>query len=185
MRLVPLFLILLSFATASSASERPPNIVLLLTDDHPWNEYGFMGSERALTPNIDKLAGRSLRFPLGYVTSPVCRPSLGTILTGRYPHETGIVFNRSPQDDDDNAAHLVRGWPTLPQFLKRAGYASIQTGKHWEGGFANAGFDEGTALRGGWNGVVRDHKKRIGRETLEPIFDLGDRHHAEGTPVFV
>lgn len=127
------------------AAERP-NIVLLLTDDHPWNEYGFMGSKVAHTPNIERLASQSLRFPQGYVTAPVCRPSLSTILTGRYPHETGIVFNASPrQKEDNNAAHLITKWPTLPGLLQRAGYASLQTGKHWEADYQTAGFTEGTS----------------------------------------
>ena len=75
---VSLFLLVMlaSVCTTTRAAERPPNIVLLLTDDHPWNEYGFMGSKLAHTPNIDRLAAYSARFVNGYVPSSVCRPSL-------------------------------------------------------------------------------------------------------------
>lgn len=172
------------------AAERP-NIVLLLTDDHPWNEYGFMGSKVAHTPNIDRLASQSLRFPQGYVTAPVCRPSLSTILTGRYPHETGIVFNASPrQKEDNNAAHLITKWPTLPGLLQRAGYASLQTGKHWEADYQTAGFTEGTSAytaagrRNSFNGTTME-KGEIGRDTMQPIHDFVDKHSASGTPFFI
>jgi len=175
---------------ATAAEPTKPNIVLLLTDDHPWNEYGFMGSKVAHTPNIDRLAAQSLRFPQGYVTAPVCRPSLGTLLTGRYPHETGIVFNKSPRAaDDNNAAHLITKWPTLPGLLQRAGYASLQTGKHWEADYKTAGFTEGTSAytpqgkRNSFNGTVT--KSEIGRDTMQPIHDFVDKHSAADTPFFL
>jgi len=186
-----LLLGLLAFTlNVNSASAEKPNIVLLLTDDHPWNAYGFMGSKVAQTPNIDRLASQSLRFPQGYVTAPVCRPSLSTLLTGRYPHETGIVFNKSPNaDEDNNAAHLIKKWPTLPGLLKRAGYASLQTGKHWEADYQTAGFTEGTSAytaqgkRNSFNGTVG--KGEIGRDTMQPIHDFVDKHSATGTPFFI
>lgn len=174
------------------AADSPrPNIVLILTDDHPWNQYGFMGSKVAHTPNIDRLAAQSLRFPQGYVTAPVCRPSLSTILTGRYPHETGIVFNASPrQKEDNNAAHLITKWPTLPGLLQRAGYASLQTGKHWEADYQTAGFTEGTSAytaagrRNSFNGTTME-KGEIGRDTMQPIHDFVDKHSAAATPFFI
>jgi arylsulfatase A len=187
-----LALLVLAFSLqAQTADAKPPNIVLLLTDDHPCNEYGFMGSKVAHTPNIDRLASQSLRFPQGYVTTPVCRPSLGTLLTGRYPHETGIVFNKSPRaKEDNNAAHLITKWPTLPGMLGRAGYASLQTGKHWEADYKTAGFTEGTSAytaegkRNSFNGTIKG-KGEIGRDTMQPIHDFVDRHSAAGTPFFI
>ena len=179
--------VLCGFANATDK----PNIVLLLTDDHPWDEYGFMGSKIAHTPNIDRLASQSLRFPQGYVTAPVCRPSLGTLLTGRYPHVTGIVFNKSPRaKEDNNAAHLITKCPTLPGMLQRAGYASLQTGKHWEADYKTAGFTEGTSAytaegrRNSFNGTTME-KGEIGRDTMRPIHDFVDQHSAAGTPFFI
>jgi len=173
----------------AESSNKPPNIVLLLTDDHPWNEYGFMGSDVAHTPNIDKFASKSARFVNGYVPSSVCRPSLGVMLTGRYPHESGIWFNRSPNKNRDrNAANLIQQNPSLPRILGEHGYASLQTGKHWEGSYNEAGFDEGTTVYEEddipWNGTVRNGPK-IGRDTLEPIFDFVNRQTSAERPFFL
>ena len=55
-----------------------------------------MAEPQAITPHIDRLAGRSARYLHGYVPSSVCRPSLATLLTGLYPHEHGIHFNHPP-----------------------------------------------------------------------------------------
>lgn len=175
--------------TTAQASQRPPNIVFLLTDDHPWTEYGFMGSEVAHTPNIDELASQSVRFINGYVPSSVCRPSLGVLLTGLYPHQSGIWFNASPRRAQDrNAAHLIADLPSLPRLLAERGYASLQTGKHWEGDYLAAGFTEGTTVyRNGkrsFNGTAPDGQK-IGRDTLEPIVDFVDRQVASATPFFL
>ena len=59
---LPLIVFALGIATVSLAEEKPPNIVFLLTDDHPFDQYGFMGSEVAHTPHIDKLASQSARY---------------------------------------------------------------------------------------------------------------------------
>lgn len=121
--------------------------------------------------------------------SSVCRPSLGILLTGLYPHRSGIWFNASPnRPKDRNAAHLIADLPSLPRLLAERGYASLQTGKHWEGDYLAAGFTEGTTVyRGGkrsFNGTAPDGEK-IGRSTLEPITDFVDRQVASDTPFFL
>lgn len=65
------------------AQDRPPvvslskpNIVLILSDDQAWTDYGFMGHPDIQTPHLDKLAASGLRFDCGYVAAPLCRPSL-------------------------------------------------------------------------------------------------------------
>jgi len=186
---LPLIVFALGIATVSLAEEKPPNIVFLLTDDHPFDQYGFMGSEVAHTPHIDKLASQSARFTNGYVPSSVCRPSLGIVLTGLYPHQSGIWFNRSPNfANDRNAAHLIADLPSFPRLLAQRGYASLQTGKHWEGEYAEAGFTEGTTVetngKRSYNGTMPKGKK-IGRDTLKPITDFVDRQVESDTPFFL
>jgi len=78
------------------ASEGKPNIVYIISDDQSWTDFGFMGNDRVYTPSLDELAGKSARFPNGYLTTSVCRPSLVTLLTGLYPHQSGIYFNHGP-----------------------------------------------------------------------------------------
>jgi arylsulfatase A len=151
----------MTFATPclNHAADRP-NVVLIISDDQTCTDFGFMGNEDVLTPNIDRLAAKSARYVNGYVPSSVCRPSLVSILTGLYPHQHGVYFNHPPpgfgtltRSPDigkaefdalrEKAAALIRDVPTLPRQLAAAGYRCLQTGKYWEGHWRNAGFTEG------------------------------------------
>ena len=73
-----------------------PNIVLIISDDQSYRDFGFMGNELVHTPHLDRLAAQSARYPQGYGPMSVCRPSLATLLTGLYPHQHGIHFNHPP-----------------------------------------------------------------------------------------
>ena len=53
-----------------------PNIVLILSDDQAWTDYGFMGHPDIQTLHLDKLAASGPRFDRGYVAAPICRPRL-------------------------------------------------------------------------------------------------------------
>ncbi|MBI2478656.1 MAG: sulfatase-like hydrolase/transferase [Planctomycetia bacterium] len=147
------------FSFAQQRTEKP-NIVLIISDDQTYTDFGFMGNTQVQTPNLDRLAARSARYVNGYVPSSVCRPSLVTLLTGLYPHQHGIHFNHPPpgfakltkspeigkrQFDElrERAASFVRQTPTLPRSLAANGYRCFQTGKYWEGHWRNAGFTEG------------------------------------------
>jgi len=70
-----------------------PNVVLIIGDDQGWTDYSFMGHGDIKTPHLDRLAHRSLVFRRGYVTAPLCRPSLASIVTGLYPHQHGVTGN--------------------------------------------------------------------------------------------
>ena len=74
------FLYLLPFlslvTTAVADDPAPPNIVLILSDDQGYTDYGFMGHPEIETPNLDKLARESALFRRGYVPTALCRPSL-------------------------------------------------------------------------------------------------------------
>src|SRR5687767_984041 len=74
----------------------PPNVVLIISDDHGWTDYGFMGHEKVRTPHLDRLASQSRVFPRGYVPASLCCPSLASIVTGKYPHQHRIVSNDPP-----------------------------------------------------------------------------------------
>ena len=66
-----LSLLLLACATAHAADAAKPNIILIISDDHGFPDYGFMGSKEVATPNIDRMASQSLLYTRGYVM-PVC-----------------------------------------------------------------------------------------------------------------
>ncbi|MDM4013859.1 sulfatase-like hydrolase/transferase [Roseiconus lacunae] len=139
-------------------SPRLPNVVLIISDDQAFGDFGFMGNPVVQTPNLDALAQRGTVFTHGYVPASVCRPSLVTLLTGLYPHQHGVFFNHPPpgfskltrtmdrqQYETARATtdHLIEDQATLPRMLTKAGYRCLQTGKYWEGHWSNAGFTEG------------------------------------------
>ena len=64
--------LLMSGSLSAADPDRPPNVLLIVSDDQGWGDYGFMGHPMAVTPSIDKLAARSLCFKNGYVPSSLC-----------------------------------------------------------------------------------------------------------------
>ena len=75
-----------------SAAERP-NIVMIISDDQAWTDYGFLGHPQIRTPHLDRLARESVVFERGYVPTALCRPSLMSMITGRYAHQHGVTGN--------------------------------------------------------------------------------------------
>ncbi|MEL7487393.1 MAG: sulfatase-like hydrolase/transferase, partial [Pseudomonadota bacterium] len=137
-------------------SLRPPNIVLVIGDDHGWPYYGFLGDENVVTPNLDSLAEGGALFTLGHVTANHCRPALQTLMTGLYPVQyearlealLGDLFAddeafQSATPRERNARRLfestrmMRRFDTAPALLAKAGYVSFQGGKWWEGAYQN------------------------------------------------
>lgn len=163
-------------------SKRPPNILLIISDDQAYTDFGFMGHPIVKTPHLDKLAAESAVFPNGYVPTSLCRASLATLLTGLYGHEHCICFNDQPEGLPREAAHpFLEKAPALPRMLREAGYLSLQTGKYWEGHYERAGFTHGMTVKGrhGDDGLA------IGRRTMAPILEFLDLAAAEDKPFFV
>jgi arylsulfatase A-like enzyme len=191
----------------SAADAAPPNVVLIVCDDQAWFHFGFMGNEEIRTPHLDRLAAQSALFPRGYVPTSVCRPSLATIITGRYPHEhhfgIGLDGLGAPPA---RVRQRFAQYPPIPQLLGANGYLSMQTGKWWEGAFQLAGFthgmttgkpvpgsvlasdddaedakpirlDRGLLYLGGAEGL------RIGREGLGPVDEF--LRDCDGRPFFL
>ncbi len=187
-----------------AAAAAPPNIVMIISDDHAWTDYGFMGHPLVATPHLDKLASQSLCFKKGYVPSSLCCPSLATVITGKYPHQHRITGNdpavdqagREGQPKLKNPAFaagrermksLIRATPTLPRLLgEQLGYRSQQTGKWWLGGYADGGFTEGmTAGDPAHGGRHGDAGLNIGRKGMEPIYDFIRRSTKDEKPFLV
>ncbi len=96
------------------AEPGPPRLLLLISvDTLRVDRLGAYGSERGLTPNLDRLAERSLVFEAAYAPASFTLPSVATLLTGRYPDEIGIFNNRST---------LAAGLPTLATELGARGF---------------------------------------------------------------
>ncbi|MCA9047074.1 MAG: sulfatase-like hydrolase/transferase, partial [Planctomycetaceae bacterium] len=86
LRILNVCAVLLCGQNLGIADATPPNIVLIISDDQAWSDYGFMGHEAVQTPHLDRLARESALFRRGYVPTALCRPSLMTIVTGQYAY---------------------------------------------------------------------------------------------------
>jgi len=139
---------------AAQAKQELPNIVLILSDDQAWTDYSYMGHAEIETPNLDALAKQSALFRRGYVPTALCRPSLMTIITGRYAHQHRITGNdpspkyaeRGSEKNNQQRAELIANvdrYPTLAKLLAQRGYQCHQSGKWWEGSFQRGGFTHG------------------------------------------
>lgn len=95
---------------------RPPRLLLLVTvDTLRASELGAYGGDRGLTPHLDALARQAIVFTNVYAPASLTLPSIGTLLTGRYPEELGIRTNESglPDSVSTLATELARrGWRT-------------------------------------------------------------------------
>lgn len=80
--------LLLSVSWIVNAAEQP-NVVLIIADDLNWDDVGTYGHPNISTPNLDDMAKNGMRFDAAYLTASSCSPSRSSILTGRYPHNTG------------------------------------------------------------------------------------------------
>ena len=181
-----LFALLVALCAFSFAVAEKPNIVIILSDDQGWTDYGFMGHGEIKTPHLDKLAKQSVVFERGYVASPLCRPSLASIHTGRMPSEHGITGNDVDGNNNREALDkpLRASFHRFPSFIRELsanGYLTHQSGKWWEGSFQDGGFTHGMT-RGGRHG---DDGLTIGREGLKPVTDFIDSAKSEKKPFCV
>lgn len=94
-----------------------PNIILVMSDDQGWGQVGYMGHPhlKGKTPNLDTMAASGIRFNRFYAAAPVCSPTRASVMTGRVPARTGVPGLH---------LRLCLQEKTLPQALKKAGYAT-------------------------------------------------------------
>ena len=76
--------------------DRPPNVVLIFSDDQGMADLGDFGTADVITPSLDALAARGVRLSQMYAAAPVCSPSRAALLTGRVPQRCGVPGNVSP-----------------------------------------------------------------------------------------
>ena len=191
MREIRLMLYIVFGGIAVMAKDKP-NVVFILSDDQSWDDYGFMGHPHLETPNLDQLAGEGFLYERGYTTASICRPSLASIVTGLYPHQTAVRGNRPFMGEGIDHRQLRRNkklWPlaqeqskvmtatlehapSMVRQLQDNGYATLQTGKWWEGDPLDHGFDEGFG-------------HAIGRKTMEPIHNFVDKAQKNAQPFFI
>ncbi len=121
-------LLLVSLSVAAVTNGAAPNIVLMMGDDHGWEETGYHGHPHVKTPVLDEMAASGLRLDHFYAAHPNCSPTRGSFLTGRHPNRYGT---------------FAPGWSfrpeeiTLAQIMRKAGYQCAHFGK-WHVGAVKA-----------------------------------------------
>ena len=141
-----LLFIILCFSCSFNDKNKPPNIIVIISDDQGYADVGFHGSKEIFTPNIDRIANNGVVFSQGYVSFAVCSPSRAGLITGRYQNRFGYTRNilLAPKD---STMGLPLGEQTLPEVLKKGGYKTKAIGKWHLGAHdllipENRGFDE-------------------------------------------
>ncbi len=125
--LIPLVVIgAFSSGCSKPDKDRPPNVILILTDDQGWGDLSITGNSNIQTPNIDRLAETGVIFEHFFV-SPVCSPTRAELLTGRY-HPRGGVYSTS-----SGGERLDLDETTIGEFFQKAGYITAAYGK-WHNG---------------------------------------------------
>ena len=109
-----------------------PNILFLSTDQQSSRALSCAGNPHLHTPHMDALAAAGVRFDQAYCGAPVCGPSRASLMTGRMPHETGVLVNGMTPDP---------AIPNMGELFRRAGYRTA-----WSGGWHLP--DSGPQIRG-------------------------------------
>ena len=144
----------------STYEGKRPNIIVILCDDMGYGDLGCYGSTSIKTPHLDRMAREGMQFTDFYSSNALCSPSRAGLLTGRYPHRTGVTFPEWPKDDSlvlkisrslgllsanigamdgIGGKSIIEGLPlseiTLAKALKVAGYKTAAIGKWHLGDF--------------------------------------------------
>ncbi len=142
---------LLASPAFAAAQTKPPNIVLILTDDQGWWDVSRNGNRSIETPVMDRLAAEGVSFQRFYA-SPVCAPTRASIMTGRYYLRTGIYNTRFGGDTLD-ASEI-----TIAQLLQARGYRTGLFGKWHLGHYRRFHPDQRGFHR--WVGFTQGHVER-------------------------
>lgn len=146
-RRIALFAVLLAAAATVEAQDERPNVLLVLADDLN-ADIGAYGHPLVVTPHMDRLAERGVRFLKAYSQYPVCNPSRSSLLTGLYPEQTGVLSNA------DNFRDRLPDTPTLPQWFRRHGYYVARVGKVFHYGVPGQIGTDGEDDPASWDEVV-------------------------------
>lgn len=112
-------------ASSAIAAERPPNFVVILTDDQGYADLGCYGAEAIKTPEIDRMAAEGMRFTNFLASAPICTPTRAALMTGSYGTRVGLG---TPLHTPDKYG-LNPDEITVAELLRDAGYATGCVGK--------------------------------------------------------
>src|SRR5688500_1013702 len=118
-------------AVAPQRGPARPDVIVVLTDQQRADAFGAAGAPDVRTPVMNGIAKQGVLFTRAYTATPQCSPSRAALLTGRYPHRTGVMGNTVlagvPPAGMSDA--LDRAVPTLGRAFAAAGYETAYFGK--------------------------------------------------------
>jgi len=121
-----LILVALCGSSAAVADERrPPNVLLIISDDLSAEALSCYGNRQCQTPHIDRLASRGVRFTAAYCQFPVCGPSRAALMSGLYPQAIGVLGNGASRKFTANLGDR----PSMSQWFKQNGYYAARVSK--------------------------------------------------------
>ncbi len=109
--------------TETAKPAKPPNFLILMSDNHSWNHLGSYGDPVVRTPTIDRVAEQGVRFTNAYCSSPSCTPARASMLTGQDPWRL--------EEGANLWGTLPTKFPVYPDMLEEAGYLVGHAGKGW------------------------------------------------------
>lgn len=146
----PFFVLLLFFLSFTAEAAQRPNTLFIVSDDQSWYSAGFMGDPLVKTPNLDRLAKKSVVFTHAAVTTSICMVSRASMLTGRWLSQMGAARVTSET------------WPdTWPARLRAAGYYGGHIGKIHVQGHGASGYDFWAGRNGAYHWLKDDSGRRI------------------------
>jgi arylsulfatase A-like enzyme len=160
-------------AQRRGGASRPPNVLLIITDDQGYGDLSIHGNRHVKTPNIDSIAHGGVQLTQ-FQVCPVCSPTRSSLMTGRYNYRTGVVdtyLGRSMMHTDET---------TMPEFFAKAGYRTGIFGK-WHLGdnypmrSIDQGFQESLVCNGGGVGQPSDPP---GNSYFDPVLQQNGRAKA-------
>ncbi len=137
-------------------SKKKPNLLFIWTDQQRADTMAVYGNKKIKTPNLNRLAEQCFVFQKAYVTQPVSTPSRSSVMTGLYPHTSGLTHNNVP---------LPREIPCFPELLNDSEYKIAYMGK-WHLGdevFAQHGFETWISIEDGYTDYFYEDRDRSAR----------------------
>lgn len=169
------------FSMAQPVPEKRPNIVLLIADDLGWGDLSSYGHPVFRTPNLDRMAAEGQRWTNFYVSSPVCSPSRGAMLTGRVETRSGLYGAINSVQIDGDPFGFPDREVTVASLLHDAGYATALFGK-WHLGDAPRAYPTRHGFDTWWGMPMSNDAYFVGAPGSVSVKELRQRYASGESP---